>query len=128
MSAFEVMGLRKYSRPEQSQKNNVSKSQSRHRGYLKDMLASRFLTRHKLEIQGPSSNNTRELEVKVQTLVTQEFEKFMKGENFNQKNLLVFEKGLLSKIRETVGDKANIRVREQTAPMTQRKHEIKTNH
>lgn len=63
MSTFEVMGLRKHSRPDQSLKSVSNQAHTRGRGYLKDMLVSRFLTRHKLEIMGPANNATRELEV-----------------------------------------------------------------
>jgi len=59
MSTYEVMGLRKPSRPEQGTRSVTNKSQNRHRGYLKDMLVSRFLTRHKLEILGPINNETK---------------------------------------------------------------------
>ena len=67
MSTFEAMGLRKYSKPESLSKSVQSQSGngSRQRGYLKDMLVSRFLSKHKLEIMGPANANTRELEVRV---------------------------------------------------------------
>lgn len=126
MSTFEVMGLRKYSRPDNTSKSVTTQAQSRGRGYLKDMLVSRFLTRHKLEISGPANNATRELEVRVQTLVIREFEKFMKTESFNQRSLVAFEKKLLATIKETLGDNSLVRIREQTAPLTQRRQEIKT--
>jgi hypothetical protein len=77
MSTFEVMGLRKQSRPDRSQKSVADKSQSRHRGYLKDMLVSKFLNKHKLDILGQANNATRELEIKIQSMVIREFEKFM---------------------------------------------------
>jgi hypothetical protein len=51
----------------------------------------------------------------------------MKGDNFSQKNLYSFEKGLLSQIRNEVGDNVTVKVREHTAPMTHRRAEIKTN-
>ncbi len=104
----------------------ANKSQSRHRGYLKDMLVSKFLAKHKLEIMGPTNNATREIEFKIQQLVVKEFEKFMKAGAFNQKNLLIFEKGLINLIKENIGDNASVKIREQTAPMTHRR-EIKTN-
>jgi len=50
----------------------------------------------------------------------------MKTEGLNQKNLTTFEKGLITLIREDLGDNTQIKIREQTAPMTQRR-EIKTN-
>lgn len=55
-----------------------------------------------------------------------EFEKFMKTETFNQKSLIVFEKKLLAIIKDQLGDSNLIRIREQTAPLTQRRQEIKT--
>jgi hypothetical protein len=85
------------------------------------MLVSRFLTRHKLEIQGPANAASRELEVRIQTSVIREFEKFMKTETFNQKSLIVFEKKLLAVIKDQLGDSNLIRIREQTAPLTQRR-------
>jgi hypothetical protein len=65
MSTFEVMGLRKWSRPDQVSQSVTNKSQTRQRGYLKDMLVSKFLTKHKLEIQGPHTSETRQLELKI---------------------------------------------------------------
>jgi hypothetical protein len=65
MSTYEAMGLRKYSRPDLIQKTINNQSQSRHRGYLKDMLVSKFLSKYKLDILGPTNNATRELEVKI---------------------------------------------------------------
>ena len=85
MSTYEVMGLRKYSRPEAQ--NGSNKSQTRPRGYLKDMLVSKFLTKHKIEIMGPINNQTRDLELKIQALVIREFDKFMNTDSFNQKIL-----------------------------------------
>lgn len=90
------------------------------------MLVSKFLSKHKLEIQGPHTPETKQLEHRIQLLITREFEKFMKGDKFNQKNLHAFEKVLLSQIREEAGNVVSIRVREATAPMTQRRAEIRT--
>lgn len=126
MSTFEAMGLRKYSRPEPS--NPQSKSNSRHHAYLKDMLISKFLSKNRLEILGPANNSTREIELKVQALVIKEFEKFMKMEQFNQKNLLQFERDLKKKIKDFLSDHSNIKLRETTAAMTHRRREIDTNH
>lgn len=127
MSTYEVIGLRKYSRPDQAQKSQDSKSQNRHRGFLKDMLVQKFLSKHKLEIIGGANKATRDTEIKIQSLVVREFEKFMSNENFNQKSLTIFERQLLQKIKECLGDNPQVKIREQTAPLTQRKHEIKTN-
>jgi len=83
MSTYEAMGLRKPSKPEHSQRSANNKSHSRHRGYLKDMLVSKFLQKHKLEVLGPLNNATRDLELNIQAKVIKEFEKFMRLEELN---------------------------------------------
>lgn len=49
------------------------------------------------------------------------------GGSFNQKNLHSFEKQLLYQIKEMLGDQSLLKMREQTAPLTQRRTVIKTN-
>jgi len=47
----------------------------------------------------------------------------MRSEEFNQKSLLSFEKLLEQKIKETIGSNETVKVREKTAPATQRRRQ-----
>lgn len=99
MATFEALGLRKYSKPNRNSEAVSAKGNNRQRGYLKEMLIQKFMTKNKLEIMGPANHSTREKEMAVQRTVLDEFDKFMKQSNFSQKNLMEFEKDLVQKIR-----------------------------
>ena len=124
MSTLEVLGLRKHQPVRSNTGSLQSKTMMRHHGYLKDMLVNKFLNKHKLEVFGPVTNESRELEIRIQALVIKEFEKFIKNRQFNQRNLQEFELELRKKIKETIGTNPQIKLKD-APPRTQNTQRVK---
>ena len=73
-----------------------SQKSTRHKGYLKDMLISKFLTRKKLDYVVPSGSQEdraklQEQLIKVQVFVSNMFDKFIDQKDFTQAKLRSFE-------------------------------------
>lgn len=81
MSAIEQLNLRKYNRPEgsRSQSSAVKSTVriSRPNAQIREMLVSRFLSKISLAAKDANSIQTRDAELKLQSLVSKEFEKFL---------------------------------------------------
>lgn len=64
------------------------------------MLVSRFLSKISLGAKDANSIQTRDSELKIQSLVSKEFEKFLAYGQFTQKSLELFEKDLKSRLKD----------------------------
>ena len=54
----------------QQQENMQHQNKDRHQGYLKGMLAKKFIHKHNLDALGPLSSSTHKKEQAVQKIVT----------------------------------------------------------
>lgn len=84
----------------------------KHTNYIKDMLVAKFMARHKIQFSGPVAHDLKDIELRVQHLVTKEFEKFMDNKTFDQKHLDQFERDLKVRLEKTFGENGNLKIRE----------------
>jgi len=116
-----VLGLRQYNKERTNSTVNISTRSTRHSAYIKDMLVAKFLARHQVQYNGSSVKDGKDISIRLQMLVTKEFEKFMDTNKFDQKHLDSFERELKAKMLKAFADNPNISIKEVVGkPLTTR--------
>ena len=95
---IQSLGLRSTFDPNKQQESIQQQNEHRRKVYLKEMLAKKFLHKHKLDQLGPINSKSHHQEQAIQKIVTTNFDKFVDQNTFTQKNLEKFESALLQKL------------------------------
>ena len=72
------------------------------------MLVAKFLSRISIGVKDPNASTTRDAELKLQSTVSKEFEKFLTSGQFTQKNLEIFEAGLRTRMSDYCEKELNV--------------------
>lgn len=72
------------------------------------MLVSKFLSKISISVKDPNETQVRDTELRLQSNVSKEFEKFLASGQFTQKNLEIFEKGLKERLRDFCDKELNM--------------------
>ena len=72
------------------------------------MLVAKFLSKITIAVKDQAAIQVRDVELKMQSNVSKEFEKFLASGQFTQKNLEIFEKGLKERLRDYCEKELNV--------------------
>ena len=102
MSAQDKLGLRQYRRTETRSQSGVKSTVRNNRPstQIKEMLVAKFLSKISIGVKDPNTTAVRDAELKLQSTVSKEFEKFLTSGQFTQKNLELFEAGLRTRMND----------------------------
>lgn len=116
MSAIDQLNLRKYNRADgpRSQSSAVKSAvrNQRPNAQIREMLVSRFLSKVTLGVKDSNTTQTRDAELKLQSLVSKEFEKFLAYGQFTQKSLEIFEKDLKARLRDYCDKELHVQLKQ----------------
>ena len=85
---------------------------------IKEMLVAKFLAKISLSAKDSSKPQATDAEVKIQSIVSKEFEKFIVSGQFTQKNLDIFEKGLRTKLNDYTQKELNVVIKSSGSQAT----------
>ena len=84
-------------------------------GYLKDMLVQKFLSKVAVDVTGPITPQTRDLEHKLNSAIVKEFDIFISDQNFTQKKLAGFESQLKTKLQDILKGQSAVSLKDGNA-------------